>query len=349
MKTYKTARYEPQPEIEIARTLGVVGAGAVVGIACGIAGALFTTYLFSFPIVFNAVIGVAIALVMVKINELSKVRVPALMAVGAIVAGLFAIGTLHYGDYLSFKSSFNDVPTEDVEYALALKACDRGEVELPRALLDSRPTKAEEVKYIEMLQVASFVEYLNTTAQHGIELGRPGRSGGVNLGFGGTIAYWAVEGIILIGIAMLIVWKESNRPFCESCDRWMDATTIGEIFADSKRIASLIDEGNLSMLEYTQPGADKTRLKLHRCEGCGSADESVVRVVKVTYHEGQEDESRIADFTMSDEAVVALMTSLERGEHSEETQVLESVRDISEDVTAVAGDLNSSEAPKSIS
>ncbi len=336
MKPFTVARYAPQPEIEIGRTLSVALAGAVTGVACGAAGALFTAYLFSFPIIFNAVIGVGIAMTMVKVNELAKVRVPLLMATEAIVAGVFAIGTLHYGDYLSFRSSLNKVPADKLEFALCLKAHDLGEAELPKAQLDRRPTDSEDIAYVELLQVESFPAYLSVKAKQGIELGRTGRAGGVNLGFGGTILYWVVEGLILIGIAVLIVWKESDRPFCEPCDRWMNAITIGDILADPKRVATLIEGGEFSLLALTQPGTEKTRVKLYKCDGCERVDENVVRVAKVTYHDGAEDESRVMDFTLSDNAVVALMKSLGHEADVDEQRVLQSVRDLGDESQAIA-------------
>ena len=298
-------RYQTDGEFEVNQALSAMLAGCVVGACCGLVAAGIAYEWFSLIFVFPMLIGLGIGKAMCQIIWMTNTRNPWATATAALVASVMAIGTMHFTSYCLLSKDLADAHPEDVQYALSVKQYEDAGEELPIMLQELMPTDEEGKTYLAMLQMESFLDYMDVEAKAGIEIGKPGRAG-VNIGYQGTIIYWIIEFFIVAGTAVMLVWSAANRPFCNECDQWYNESQLGEFAFGAKRVATIIESGNIGSLEKEIAGSEVTELNGFTCSGCSSPDRAIVQVNEVGYYNGKKNTKNRGYFVLSDDLMLKL-------------------------------------------
>jgi hypothetical protein len=197
MKPYKPSNIAPASGVQLTLLISILSAVLSGGILS------FIAKFFYLIVLFPAVLGGAIGFATSVGGNQGKVRNPLIAGGIAAIAALVGYGSLHFGQYLTFKQSFTE---EIAQQSGGTPAANIDE------LIDEVLTKETGNK--------GFVGYVQFTAKQGMEITRSRGGSGIKLDETFTYIYWLIELAIIEGIAIWIAAKAAREPFCEQSQDW---------------------------------------------------------------------------------------------------------------------------------
>jgi hypothetical protein len=129
----------------------------------------------------------------------------------------------------------------------------------------------------------TFGQFIDAQATAGVQLlGRPGRGGGINIGYVGSFIYWGLEFLVVVGMCAALGVIVAASPFCTDCNRWKDKRDLGtrKVAMDGPKAQTIellqkdFEQGQLSRLEAESDGDDALKIAMtaYVCSGCREAD-----------------------------------------------------------------------------
>lgn len=116
-------------------------------------------------------------------------------------------------------------------------------------------------------------EYFDRQATAGVQLfGRPGRGGGINLGYVGSFIYWGAEVLVVLFIGCVLGVIIAASPFCADCNRWKDKKELGTclVAMEGDRAATI------ELLQKDFAGGRLSRL-------AGEDDDAILKIAMSAY------------------------------------------------------------------
>jgi hypothetical protein len=234
--------YRPEGGVRPARLplfiLAVWSAGVGLGLLASFLGQ-FCYLVLLYPLA----LGLALAGFTVLAGHLAHVRSPMLAGLVALAGGLLALGAMHLSDYQRM-----------------LDVAEMEPFRLPAAMAS------------RLRESADFLDYLRATADVGLTIsGRD--SGGLELGSTAAWAYWGVEAVLVVVIAVLGGAAAAREPFCSDCRVWKEDRFLGTLH-DGAELRANLRKGRLGAMECFRPSdllAGELVLTVSVCPRCGPA------------------------------------------------------------------------------
>jgi hypothetical protein len=120
-----------------------------------------------------------------------------------------------------------------------------------------------------------FIGYMQEQAKVGITFYRyvTDSSSGPTLTGLGVYIYWAIELLVIAGIAISQAWRAAGRPFCETCGTWYAGkNTIGSVNRNaSKDFVNALKNGQFDQAKQMYGGPQplpRTDLEMEFCKTC---------------------------------------------------------------------------------
>lgn len=149
-----------------------------------------------------------------------------------------------------------------------------------------------------------FLEYMDLHAQEGVRIGKAGAGNKSNLGYTGTIIYWAVEALVTAVAAALIAGTMVTSPFCEACNAWKKKRTFGPYRVEPTSAAPAVAVGVPAGIVAPAEGQKKVTLSVYVCPHCG--EEGTIDVLLEGAHvEGKQTTNYRVFMTYPGEALAA--------------------------------------------
>lgn len=212
MRPYTPSNEVPNSGFTWLTVTALVGGVAIGGVA-SFAGQFFYLIIL-FPVLMGAGGGF---LQSYAVNQ-GKVRNPLIAGTFAILMGVIVCGTMHGGDYLSWKEKDK-------------QSSNFTEEEIDNLLLSETGSKG-------------FLGYQKFLAQQGVGITRG--SSKVELKNEWAWGYWAIELAIISGITAFMAFAAAKEPFCENSDEWyLPKEPVGSIpKEESENFLGLIKNEN---------------------------------------------------------------------------------------------------------
>jgi hypothetical protein len=235
----------------------------------------FISRLFYLIFLFPIAMGVAGGMVNGLGISKGKVRNPWVGATFGVLTGLTICGTLHGGEYFSFRQEAAQHIREEL-----------GQVD------DATAGVAIDAFLEQETGAAGFFGFLQSNAKQGVSIGKLGQEG-VSLGKTGTWIYWSVELAAIATIAGFLGYAAAKEPFCEKCDRWYDAPKrLGYVEANSSatflglaKRDCFLPSGKLINLSDQLP-APSLEVRIQGCPHCKQSDTLLVANVVASDEKG---------------------------------------------------------------
>lgn len=187
---------------------------------------------------FGALVGLAVGIAL----RVAKCRNMVIVTFMAVLGGAVGIGAGHQFAYLNAKPEFDKTTPQEETGAQA-----------------ESPT---------------FEEYLAFRVETGWTTGKSGSSTRTEISGAAVYAIWAVEALMVCGMAVFLARLMCNDPFCEKCELWTKPEDLGVARGvDAARLENAVATGDLvGVLSPTpQPqSVHSVRYTLARCPGCAS-------------------------------------------------------------------------------
>lgn len=169
----------------------------------------FIQVIFAPLFLFSAIVGLIAGLWWGMALRWTNVSKSGFVLVGTLLGMLFLISLQHYSSYV--------------------RACQKAEHVSPEKLALAEaafPGKAEE---LGLIAPESFPRYLSSEARFGREIA------GIRLTGLAVWGLWLVEGAVLTCVALLVVRRLLQWPYCHQCHVWYRAIRRGHLSKDSLR------------------------------------------------------------------------------------------------------------------
>jgi hypothetical protein len=239
---YASLPYRADGGFSAARFPAFVALMVLGGIALGWSASVIGQKIYLI-LLFPLAIGLCLAGLGVLACQLGKVRNLTVAGFVGLVAATASIAAMHYVDYLR-----------------TLDRLEQNSHIVPAAVR-------------QLLTPASgFPEYLEAMSRVGLRISG-GAEGGVNLGQGGTLAYWGLELLVVAGLAIFGACGGAREPFCSECGTWKDEHFIGGLRGTDDDILPALRKGDLGELKCCSPSARDGELliRVAVCPRCGGA------------------------------------------------------------------------------
>src|SRR5258708_18969096 len=198
-------------------------AAIVVAVVVGVAAAAIKTYLGIYLIiVFPLVMAFVLAWTINKVAKIGKLRSGGAVVVLAVVAGLLMYGTYRYTEYVFAKQ---------IIYQAALTQFTENLGHAPTAAQLNALNDA----YTQEESISTFPGFVKATAQEGVGIhfgnSATDTSGGLNFTLSEplTWVYWALEILVICGIAAASTRKATSALFCEKDNRFFVTQNLGRV------------------------------------------------------------------------------------------------------------------------
>ena len=290
--------YEPKPYQSdggfsapgLALTTGV---GVLVAVVMGVVAAIVGQFFYAI-VIFPLCIGAAVGGVQTWAIRHTKIRTPVVCGVAGLVAGVVAVATMHYVDYINFRQGMNEAALE--EYALRAAIATASDAEERQYLKEVLAEFESDPEVRAAMAVNSFTNYLDWSARQGVEISSAyGNSKGLNLGYTGTYVYWGVEALIVALISAAMPRRRASAPFCVACDAWKTERELGWLRAPAKVVGEVVQSGGLADLPATAGTSDdQVGISAYECPLCTERQDVVLEVNAITYNNGSRDKSPTA-------------------------------------------------------
>ena len=264
--------------------------GVLVAVVMGVVAAIVGQFFYAI-LIFPVFIGAAVGGAQTWAIRHTKIRTPLVCGAAGLVAGVVAMATMHYVDYINFRQGMNEAALEEQSLrqaiAMAVDPEERQYLNEILAEFESDP----EVR--AAMAVNSFVNYLEWSARQGVEISSAyGNSKGLNLGYTGTYVYWGIEALIVAFISATVPRRRASAPFCVACDAWKTERELGWLRAPSKVVSEVVQAGRLADLPATVGTSDdQVMISAYECPSCAEQPEVVLEVNAITYSHGSRDKS----------------------------------------------------------
>jgi hypothetical protein len=269
------------------------GVGVLVAVVLGVVAAIVGQFFYAI-LIFPVFIGAAVGGAQTWAIRHTKIRAPLVCGAAGLVAGIVAITTMHYVDYINFRQGMNEAALEEQSLREAIAASSDAE---ERQYLNEVLAEFESDPEVRAaMQVTSFATYLDWSAKQGVEISSAyGNSKGLNLGHTGTYLYWGVEALIVALISATMPRRRASAPFCVACDTWKNERELGWLRAPAKVVGDLVQSGRLADLPATAGTSDdQVNISAYECPFCTEQAEVVLEVNAITYTNGSRDKSPTA-------------------------------------------------------
>jgi hypothetical protein len=121
--------------------------------------------------------------------------------------------------------------------------------------------------------LAGFLHYMDTWAQKGaaVVVDRARGEAPTRLGYTNSYLLWAVEFMMIAGVASVLTFWIARRPYCPRCNSWKKRRTIGYLTCPGTELTAALKEGCLGALARCHPDMHNGdhRLSLYSCANCG--------------------------------------------------------------------------------
>jgi hypothetical protein len=224
--------------------------------------------------------GIALAVLGNAVCRWARLRNPTVAGLGGLLAGAAAILAMHAADH-----------------------------QAARRLIQARPDTVPALLRERLDEDHSLRGYLDATARIGLTIS--GRSGeGINLGYSGTHLYWALELVVVGGLALFGARAAATRPFCVGCGHWK-AERLLSVLNEAPDLVPTLRRGLLEDLGSHRPPADKGDLTLSVavCPFCGTESPVDVRLERLAGNKGRT-AAEVVHLTYPGEALPVLERSL---------------------------------------
>jgi hypothetical protein len=261
------------------------GLPVLTGIALGFA-VSFVRQKFYLMLIFPLLIGLGVGVAGILAVKKGKVRNPFLAGLAGFLGGCVAMVGMHYFDYQ--------------------RCLDQFEEKFPGF-------RAQAAQHF------SFPKFVDLRAQNGVQLdrGRGGNRGGLNLGYYGSYVYWAVEILIVAGLAGFMMRASASEPFCPSCRTWKKTRPLGRLNIPRDLARQVIAAGEVVRLagHDLAPGAGPLMMEVAVCPNCGPGEPVDVTFKEVTRNaKGQEKSVTLTHVTYPGESLPVLESLFEVSE-----------------------------------
>jgi hypothetical protein len=272
---FEVASYRPDggcPPVGFLLAAGISAAAALVG-----------AWLVSFIgqwlyliLVFPLALGLAVGAVGAYGVKRGKLRSDWCASALGFLAGCLAMTAVHYFDYQ--------------------RSLDNAEKDLPGA------------RQFWAIQGKTFLHYIDLAAEQGVQIGRVGHGNGMNLGYVGSLIYWALE-VLGVGVLALVMMRSAARePFCTVCNTWKVERKLGQVSMPAFVVRDAIVSGEIVKLADADFADIKGRMviKAAVCPRCQEQAPVDVRLEEVTVTSKGEQKSQLAHTTYPGQAIAVL-------------------------------------------
>jgi hypothetical protein len=293
LRQYGTRPYESDGGFSVQGLLLTTAVGmavaAILGVAVGVVGQLFYAVL-----IFPIAIGLGVGAAQIWAIREAKIRSPIACGAAGLVAGVVAVVTMHFFNYLVFQREMNEAAL--VEQSLRLAIAEETDAEEREYLKAALAEYEADPEVLDVKGATSFMSYLDWSARQGVEISPVHSvSKGLNLGYTGTYVYWATEAVIVALCAAAVARRRAAAPFCVKCDTWKVERELGCLNAPPKVVAEAIQSGRLADLPAIAGTSNhEVAICVCECPGCPDEDEVVLQVDQVTYNHGTRSKSPAA-------------------------------------------------------
>ena len=308
-EVYQVRPYRPDGGFDasgIGVLLGVLMLAAVVmGVICHFVGQYFWLIL-----LFPVLVGFALGTIGKHAVRFARLRNPILGAAVGLICGLTAMTTMHYGDYLQFRSTIDAEmesanPQVKVMLSLPLET-------LQEAIKDEPASQQQKIiKAWELMHSDSFFSFMQFSATEGVSISHHGSSG-INLGYYVTWIYWLVEVMIVTIMTLILVKEQTAEPYCTTCNIWKQKRPLGSFVAEPSRAKIALESGAIAQLQQINPSAivplsAGLAVTMAHCPQCDGQGEMDIRIdLLSTNDKGKPVRKQIAQVTYPPEAKVQL-------------------------------------------
>jgi hypothetical protein len=285
LRLYATKPYESDGGFSLIGLFLTIAIGVTVALVMGLTAGIVGQFVYA-VLVFPLGIGLAVGGALFWAIQHTKIRTPWVCGAAGLVAGVVAVTTMHYFNYLYFHQEMGQAAFE--EQALRQDIAntrDPLEREVLREVLAEYEADSE---VLSAKQVSSFTSYIDWSARQGVSISRTrSQSKGLNLGYTGTYAYWGGEAVIVAVIAATLARRRASAPFCVKCDMWKAVRELGSLHAGRKAVDELVQSGRLADLPaIVGTAGEEVATSVWECPSCPCEDEVVLQVDQVTYYNG---------------------------------------------------------------
>jgi hypothetical protein len=288
--------YAPAGVYELSGVVGLLVAMLVVSAATGYVAHFIAQWLYLI-VLFPLVIGFAVGATGIAATKWFKIRSPLVGGAVGLVCGIAAMFCMHYCDYLTVRSEFNEM-SEETRAVFQLPTA-----EFESAIADSSKEDTQSLRLArELMNAESFASFMDFQARQGVELKKTASSskGGINLGYVGSYIYWLLEMGIVAFIVSRMVRRQAAEPFCGRCGQWRRPRTMGYVRAQSDQAVAHLVRGDLAaaggLLSKDSP--TEVAVVAYTCPMCQGAGEVDVKVEQsVTNKKGKTQKKSLAFVT----------------------------------------------------
>jgi hypothetical protein len=308
--------------------------GVVVGALAG-----WLSQWFFVVAIFPLLMGAAIGGVGAYGVKASKARLPFLCGAAGLLGGCVAVLAMHEVEYLRFEREMSEI-----DESVRQVARDFDELQTRREELDPEFRKLldhlqKEPEIRAALAVDGLLQHLDLKARRGVEIGRSSARAGqkrMNLGYTGSYIYWAVELLLIAGVAYFVMNDAAAKPFCSACESWKAERHLGTFAGSPPATRPALEEGNLTGLVEMAGAGDPITATLFECPQCAAQAPVDVRLEHIIVNKkGETSKKKLCQVTLPGEALVPLEQAFAAAENRRPQPAFESPVDDPE-----AGPLN---------
>lgn len=234
-----------------------------------------------FPFGLGMALGAAGAVLVYK----GRIRNPMLACLAGLLGGVLLMGSMHYFDYIRLQRK--------MQAALGGAAVN--------------------------LNGFTFLHYIDFMAKQGVTIGKVGQKNPINLGYYGSIIYWAVEAAIVAGCAAAMTRSRTFEPYCSACGVWKEEKPLVTLAgADSAAATAAVLSGELARIlpHSLSPQPTGLLVKVAACPHCGADGTVDVQLANLAANDkGEVSTKKLAQVTYPG----AMLTCLEESADNAET------------------------------
>lgn len=217
--------YKPSNLLAPQGILFLLVAVIVGGVAIGLITYFVSTLIYLiilFPLVIGAVAGGVIAGAVI----IGKVRSPMGAAIFGLLIAVVLYGTYRYAEYeIGFEDDMHDAYIDDLRNRVPAGASmsdEQLEEQLDTLLEALGAESAADFELKEATGSTGFGAFIEYSADLGVTFNRASSSSdsGLNISGTGAYIYWAIELLVIAGIAAAIGYGRASAPFSEETKEW---------------------------------------------------------------------------------------------------------------------------------
>lgn len=266
-------KFKPSGKVPFGSFILMLIAALIGGVVIGVLVAFVHQFIYLvlvFPLLMAVVGGGLIGLIV----RSGKVRSPVMAALFGILIGAVLYGVYRYGAYYVDRQKIVDQLVNEQHFTAA-----QAQAGFDTVLQKDFGTTGF-IGY-EQLVARDGISFTSTTSVND--------SSAVPIKGPLVYGYWAIEFLIIVGVAAAVASQRANQPFCENCGTWYSGKgMIGSVDNKaSKQFIKLLRNGQFAEAKamFTPPAnPPRTDLEMDFCKTCQDSDVVVTaqKVVKTS-------------------------------------------------------------------